>query len=111
MKKLELANLLEEANQAGMSMKKIADETGIPYASIRAFKDSLSLGLERRKKLEEWLLENWTKEARADYSPGQGVYADVLEEFAESIEKLGKSLAKTCKSPGNVPRTVSLCMT
>ena len=47
---------LERATEKGLSLTYLAQETGIPYGSVKQFRQNGSLGADRRATLDAWLI-------------------------------------------------------
>ena len=84
--KKKILENLDWATRTGLSLKFLSKETDIPYGSIRQFCLSGALGMERRKKLDEWLVAHPEYSEPPALASPQNALASDLRALADILD-------------------------
>lgn len=85
----QLHRILEKGLNSGIPLARIARESGVPYESLRQFKDSRSLGKEYLAKLDEWAAGNESAIVKTGHKSALGV---LISETTTLLDTLNSDL-------------------
>lgn len=92
MNKEDLYLLLIQAKKNGITMKMMSAGSGVPYNSIRTFKNSLHLGFDLRKKLGKWIEKQLEKENRPKDQPVELSVNSIFDLIGKNLRDVAAGL-------------------